>query len=226
MGPAVLVLWPLAQMTMIRNLIRIGLGMLAIAVLLASIHRTIRVPMKDGGQVSFVQPSLIGKFFCSNCTITFSPREGKTNSVELAEDEFHGPAMVLASTNTNVFYCIYDHDTDWLLIRIDLSRKFEPLPPKSPLKGGLRRAACKVERVRSYESNDWYFVANALDKMPSKQFKDQSVGLDLLVYRLRNSKGFFAKEIRGEFSTDSRYEDDNRDPVIIDYWSADPAKSP
>jgi len=210
MEAPVLVLWPLAQMTTIRNLIRVGLGMLAIAVLLAAIPRTIRVPMKDGGQVSFVQPSLIGKFFCSNCTIKFSPREGKTNSVELAQDTFDGPMMVVASTNTNVFICIYDFDVDLLLIRIDLSRKFEPLPPKSPLQGSLLGATCKIERVRSYESNDLYFVADALEKMPSKQFKDQSVGLNLLVYRLRNSQGFIAKTIRGEFSTNSRYEDDNR----------------
>ena len=198
--------------------------MLAVAVLLASIPRTIRVPLKDGGQVSFVQPSLIGKFFCSNCTITFSPREGKTNSVKLAQDYFDGPMMVLASTNTNVFFCIYDYDVDLLIIRIDLSQEFVPLRPKSPLQYVLLGSTCKIERVRSYESNDLYFVADALEKMPSRQFKDQSVGLNLLVYRLRNSKGSLAKEICAEFSNNSRYEDDNRVPV--DHGNADPPTSP
>jgi hypothetical protein len=201
-------------MKTIRKLMRIGLGMLVVVVLLASIPRTIRVPLKDGGEVSFPQPSLIGKFFSSSSTITFRPKQGKINSMDLEEDVFEGPAMVLSSTNTNVFFCIYDHDTDWLMIKIDLSQEFQPLSPQNPMHSHVLRSTCKIERVRRVDTNDWYFAAAALEKMPSKQFKDQSAGLDLLVYRLRNNQKDLAASMRNNCDS-GQYEDD--DPIPMHY---------
>jgi hypothetical protein len=193
---------------------RIGLGLLVVAVLLASISRTIHVPLTDGGYVSFLQPSLIGKFFSSSCAITFSPVHGKINSVVLDQNVFEGPLMVIPSTNTNVFLCIYDHDTDWLMIRIDLSQKFQPLSSQNPMQGHVLGSTCQIERVRRVDTNDWYFAASALEKMPSKQFKDQSVGLDLLVYRLRNDQKYLAASMRAGANS-GQYEDD--DPIPLYY---------
>jgi len=193
---------------------RIGFGMLAIAVLLASISRTIRVPLADGGYVSFPQCSLIGTFFSSNCIITFSPKQGKIDSVDLVQDYFDGPVMVMPSTNTNVFFCIYDGDVDWLVIKIDVSQEFHQIPRESPIHNLVRGSTCKIQRVRRVDTNDWDFVADALEKMPSKQFKDQSAGLDLLVYRLRNSQKDLAASLRNGVNG-GQYADD--DPIVLHY---------
>jgi hypothetical protein len=190
----------------IRKLICYGLGILAVALLLLSIPRTIRVPLKDGGSVSFNQPSLIMSIFGSTSTVKICPKTGPTNYVDLEQDWFDGPCMVLPSTNTNVFFCIYDHDVDWQLIRIDVSQPFQTIPA-GPVSGHVFHSTCKIERVLKQDTNDWNFVAATLEKMPSKQYKDQSVGINLLVYRLRTSQSYLAASMR-DFGDQGMYPGD------------------
>jgi hypothetical protein len=172
-----------------------------------SIPRTIRVPLKDGGSIIFTQHCLIpAMIFGATSEVRIYPKTGPTNYVDLEEDWFHGPCMVLPSTNTNIFFCIYDHDVDWQLIRIDASQPFQTIPG-GPLTGHVLRSTCKIERVLRQDTNDWNFVSTTLEKMPSKQYEDQSAKVTLLYYRTRYSQENLVADMR-DFGSLGMYDGD------------------
>ena len=190
-----------------RRLLVAGFGVMLFLLLSAVTHRTINIPLNGGGSVTMENPSVLEWFFTSTCAITFSPRPGIVDSVDFGQGWFDAPIMVLPSTNTNVFLCIYDHDVDWQLIRIDLSQRFQPIPLDNPLHGIVRHSTCKIDRVPKSDANDWSYVAATLDKMPGRQYREQSRGLNLLFFRLRAAQKDVAASMRN-FGDQGQYPGD------------------
>jgi len=185
-----------------------AVAVLSYVILVVCTPRAISVSLQDGGSVHWIQPSLLTKCCSSStCVITFSLGAGGTKSVNLIQNSFQGPVMVLPSSNPNIIFCIYDDDNHYELIRIDISQQFQTLDPRSALYDFVKYSAYKIEAVVPRETNDWNFVASVLDRMPASKFKDQSIGLNLLIYRLRNSQKGLSTSMR-KFGYDGPYPDE------------------
>ena len=103
--------------------------------------------------------------------ITFISEVGVTNRVTLYHNLFECPTMLLHGGRSNVFFCVYNHDVDWQLIRIELNEIFQPLPKDSPIRNLVLGSTCRIEQVSKEEKIDWDFVANILEQMSSREFK-------------------------------------------------------
>jgi hypothetical protein len=198
-----------------RYSIYIGIGLLAVVILMASTHRSVLIPLKGGGSVTMTQPSVFEGLFDSKTTIKFDPNTGEPGNVELLHSFFCSPVIVIPSTNANVFLCVYDDDVDWQLIRIDLSQKFQGVPRESPLHSIVLHSTCKIERVMKSDSdtNDWNMAAATLAKMPANQFRNQSMNLNFGVYRLPYDQKQLVASLR-TFRDHGLYPGD---PVFIQY---------
>jgi hypothetical protein len=70
----------------------------------------------------------------ASCKIWYTPKTGGPGLIELWQDTCDGPILLINSTNANVLLCLYDYDVDMRVFRIDTSKTFKPLPPKSTIK--------------------------------------------------------------------------------------------
>jgi hypothetical protein len=135
--------------------------------------RSIVVPLKSGGVARITPASTFGSLRTdASATIFCEPTGGQAGSVELWQDFFDRPIIVMASTNSNVLLCLYDFDVDLHLLRIDMAERFKPFPPGSVLTHIVCASAWSVE---SGATNDWQEVLGYLKSLPSGAFKRQSV---------------------------------------------------
>src|SRR5665213_2862809 len=124
-----------------------SVGFLTVILLLCVIHKNIEIPLIGGGSIRLTQPSVVELFFKSTSTMTFNSGPAKTDTVILRRDYFDSPVIVIPSTKSNLYFCVYDNDVDWQLIRVDVSGQFRPLPRTSPLCDVVQFATCKIERA-------------------------------------------------------------------------------
>jgi hypothetical protein len=146
--------------------------------------RSSEIRLNDYWTVRVRRAPLIQSCHGSTCTMTFLSIGKETNTVVLGQDLFDSPAFILCSANSNVFYCIYDFDVDWQLIRIDQKQPFKPPSTKNPLQAVIRPSDCKVDRVPPRDVSDWDFAAKMVEEMSRSQFHKQSLGFGLNQERL------------------------------------------
>jgi hypothetical protein len=147
--------------------------------------RSITMPMK-GGYVVRIVPAPYYRIVThivtsTKCVIYFDSSSSPSNTVELAEAYFNSPILVVQSTNVNTFWCIYDNDVDWQLLRINPTHPFRPIPKHNPIQSLVLRSTCEVERVVKADTNDWEFVAATLESMSSSQYVAASIHLPFIV---------------------------------------------
>jgi hypothetical protein len=191
-----------------------SVGFLTVILLSCVIHKTIDIPLIGGGSIRLTQPSVLELVFKSTSTMAFNSGPGKEDIVILRRDYFDSPVIVIPSTKSNLFFCVYDNDVDWQLIRVDVSGQFRPLPRTNPLCDVVQFATCKIERVLKTDTNDWNLVAIALEKMSETEYKDQSLGLNLFGYRVRADRKKLAASMRN-FGDQGQYPGDTIIPWYI-----------
>ena len=142
----------------------------------------------------------------STCEIEISTKGAKSSTVVLGQDWFDVPMLIIPSTNESVFYCVYDYDIDFQLLKFDLSQPFHALPSNNPMSAAVISATCGVERVRKVDGEDWRLVGTALQQMPSHEYKRQVLrGLDLIFFRVTTGQKFLSDSILHNFGGQGQY---------------------
>jgi hypothetical protein len=125
------------------------------------------------------------------CTASIKSTES-TNKVVFYKNAFKSPVFILTGDSPNSFYCIYDHDVDWQLIRIRLTTPQHRLNDSPVLSSMILNSDCDIQRVSKKETNAWFFAASQIEKMTDKMFRKESLCRSLsasqadLVASLRN----------------------------------------
>ena len=152
------------------------LGLLGIAfflfiVLVLTVHRKVDVAFPNGGSVKMRAASILESIGGSKCEIEIKSRSDKAAQLTLRQDWFDGPLMVIETTNKNVFLCVYDHDVDFQLLRIDLDQKFVVPPPQVVMSSSILTSTCKIERVPKGDVADWAEAAAAIQQMSAGRYR-------------------------------------------------------
>ena len=187
--------------------------LLYVAAVLLFPHR-INCVYANGDSVSIWEPSFLGAVASGTCIVQISSESGKCATVRLREGCFDLPLVVVPSANKDVFYCIYDHDVDFLIVKIDLGRGFSPPPKDGPLSENILPSSCAVARVRNFDTNNWVPAVAALEAMPPDQFNRQVIGgLRLGFCHLHTAQQVAVDELRN-YGSQGGY---NGDTVIPTY---------
>src|SRR5450756_40449 len=86
--------------------------------------------LANGDLIQVRSPSALESFNVATCSIYIKTKSGTDARIKLSQSWYDLPFMVIPSTNPGVFYCLYDYDTDFQLLKIDTNRKFSQ-PPKN-----------------------------------------------------------------------------------------------
>jgi hypothetical protein len=186
----------------------IAIGLLLCVIAIASVHRTVKVVFKGGGAAELKPASLLASIFGAKCVIAIESISGKKATIDLLQDRFNGPLTVVATTNENIFLCIYNYDVDIQILRIDLTQKFHTLQTGDFLLGTVLESTCKVDRVKRGDSNDWNTAVAGLKQMTSKEYKQEATGLDLGLFRIQTNQGRLLASLRN-FGDQGIYPDDS-----------------
>jgi hypothetical protein len=166
------------------------------------IPRTVITRFKDGAWVKMHSESL-------TCLVEIKTKRGKGSTLILAQDWCDGPMLMIPSTNEDVFYCVYDYDVDFQLLRINLNQPFHALPSNGPMSTVVIRSGCGVNRVLKTDNAAWQYVGGVLEEMPPREYKRAVLeGLDLVVYRLTTDQKFLADSILHKFGGQGQYPGD------------------
>jgi hypothetical protein len=139
------------------------------------------------------------------CVVTLERTNRVIATIVFRKDMWDEPFFLSRATN-NTFFCIYDNDINWLLFRIDVDRGFAPIPAGSPLAYRVISSSCCVEMVSQTENPEWNRVADRLETMGKRAFRDQCIGplpfqsatkreLEVAMRHLGNA-GYYARESR------------------------------
>lgn len=157
----------------IGSLILIFLGSIFIA---AFLPRRFNIRLIGSWSVQIRRPSLCESASGSICTMTFTAG-GRKRNVDLTENCFNYPVLILASADSNAVYCLYDFDIDWQLIKLNLDQSFTPLPQNSPISGIVQHCECGVQRITRADDKEWKWAADEVENMSYHEFRQQCIGL-------------------------------------------------
>ena len=92
------------------------------------------------------------------------------------------PILIIPAQAKDVFYCVYDDDAYDILLKFNLSRKYEapqiPLDRFEPLKNILISSTFDIKTVVKTDSVSWQFVSNSILGMSAKEFESNSVVIE------------------------------------------------
>jgi hypothetical protein len=146
-------------------------------IFVVTVRHVANIPLNNHWSVRIRQPSFVKTIFGSTCRMTFTSKNGATNTVDFNQDYFNCPVFVLPSAESNALFCVYDYDVDWQLIKFTFNEPFTSIAADSPLWGMVTHCDCKVERITRGEVSNWNWVADAVGKMSSHEFRNQSLSL-------------------------------------------------
>jgi hypothetical protein len=136
-------------------------GMTVIFLALAvSWPQHIKTILGSGGSIKIHAASILQPF-SATCAIHLESKSGMSAETDLVQGWLDGPLIVVPSPDENIFYCVYDHDTDFQLLRIDLKAPFVPPARNTSLGDAILSSTCAVHRVKPGETNDWNAAAAA-----------------------------------------------------------------
>ena len=173
-----------------------AIGFVIFIAVLGVIHPKIEMTFKAGGSAEIEPSSLLASVRGANCRITLRTKLGKSATIGLLQTLIDAPLILIPSSNEDVFFCVYDYDVDFELLRIDLTQPFRPVGVGDPLRAIVLASTCRVERVLKAETNDWAFASAALKEMPAAQYThDQITGLKFGFFRIGTSQKLLFESI-------------------------------
>jgi hypothetical protein len=156
----------------------VALGIALVALLPALIPWSKRVPLGNG-YARFTKPPFVRAIFPeAHGTISYYCANGQAGTVDLWQNIFDGPVMLIPAAETNVLICVYDFDTCIKLLKIHTDRPFKPLPSDSYLNSILFSCTSEIEDGASH----WDEVTDYLLKVSQKDFYQQTVSVGLRGY--------------------------------------------
>jgi len=169
------------------RLFAVLLFVLVIAVLLLPQH--IDTTLKSGASIAVYAPSFLASAAGGTCVISIKLKSGIMAQTDLVQGVLHTPLIVIPSTDGNIFYCIYDHDTDFQLLKFDLNHTFHPLAKDETMTSSILNSSCEVVRVKSGDTNDWVAAAEILQEMSPNEYNRQVIGgLRLGLFRFHTDR--------------------------------------
>ena len=149
------------------------LGFVILFIIYLLVPHSKTIPLAKGAQARVETASLLRSFRPeASCKIWYTPKSGPTGLIELWQDEFDGPMLLISSTNTNVLLCLYDYDVDMRLFRIDTTTAFRPLPPSSSINRILFTSTWDIK----YGLNaDWDEVEDYLRNASNSDFRKHHI---------------------------------------------------
>jgi hypothetical protein len=130
----------------------------------------VTLSVRGWGVIHSTSSSLLRYIPRDKCILKFVSNEGVINQVTFHQDFFRSPILIIPSTRTNTFFCVYDNDVNWQLIRIDLGQQFRPLPQESPLRNRVLQSTCAIDRVSKQDFGTWTFVAETLENSNASNY--------------------------------------------------------
>ena len=136
------------------------------------------------GQCELESPRSFKLYLGSFCSMTFVSKYKETNTVALSQGPYDAPSLIIRSPESNAFYCVYDFDVDWQLIKIHLKKPYKPLPKDNPLCEIVLQSDCEIERITRGGVSDWNSAAETVARMSPSEFRKQSLGYRFLFPRI------------------------------------------
>ena len=133
--------------------------LLAIILLAACIQPTAQSTLPGGDVVYLKGASLFQSVGGSSYRIIIQDVSKGTGQIELWQDLFHGPIVVVQAPELNGFLCLYEFDTDLRLIRIDPNLPFIPFTKSSCLPAIVCSSTWRIDEAKI---KDWQHILNCL----------------------------------------------------------------
>jgi hypothetical protein len=170
------------------------LGVLYVATI-ASIQRYIYASLKNGDSVGIRLGSVRNSIPHGECEINLKTSSGRNGRVVLYEDWFNLPVIVLPATASNVFLCVYDYDTEFRLLKINLNQPPHLKLTNTFLKANVIDSTCQIDAV---EANDpaWAEAHDRLQELPARDYKRGATGLNLLFCYLQTDRKLLLGALR------------------------------
>jgi hypothetical protein len=142
-------------------------------------NRTTDLRLVGGSAISVKLPSFFGSFCDSQCSITFTSKQGDVGTVDLYSGFFENPIMMIVPTNDNVLLCLYNFDVDIRLLKIDTGKAVQSLSLTNELGAIVCASPWNVEPGTD---SDWETVIACLEQTQAKVFTTQPVSVLYLEY--------------------------------------------
>ena len=167
-----------------------------LAILLGGMmNPSVKVNFTNGGLLQAELCSLFRTIQGGTCTIHLKSRSGKWGRIELLQGAFNAPVMVIPSNNENTFYCVYDYDVDFQLIKFDLSKPFKLATDRIVLDAIVKRSTCEVARVRKADAGDWLTACKYLDALSSSEYKARVFGVRIGFFSIHTAQRLLIKSM-------------------------------
>jgi len=147
-------------------------------------HRIMHVKFPNGDLVQVRPASFCAAVWGSQCSIKYTPLNGKSGTIHLWQDFFRRPIVVIPASRSNVLLCLYEFDTGLYLLKIDANRSFEPLPATAS--SALRAIVCaSAWEVRDAKITDWQQALKYLKEAEPRALRRSGLWR-LALYRKQN----------------------------------------
>jgi hypothetical protein len=190
--------------TLIKYAALIAVVFLLCILVIVTIHRKIDVKFKNGGSVKMRAAAILGSRSGSTCRVEIDSKSGKHAGLDLFQDWANMPLMVIPTTNEDVFLCIYDYDVDFQLLRLDLSKKYQPLKASVFIRANVSRSDCEVTRVLKTDADDWSNAVDTIQQMSAHQYRRGANGLELGIFSLHTTQKTLLNSLRN-FGNQDQY---------------------
>jgi hypothetical protein len=159
----------------LKVLVLIAVGLLSIIALMGIIHRSIDVPLSNGGSVRITPASLWRSCWsAASCKITYQPKGMEAGTIVLWQDFFDEPIIVMPAADGKKLMCLYEFDVDLRLFKIDPTKPFKPIPATSW--GCLDRILySSTWEVEEAEIGDWQEALEYLKNLQPSAFMHEVV---------------------------------------------------
>jgi hypothetical protein len=149
-----------------------GIALVVVSLLLPSGGSQTSVLLSNGGSVRISTVSTLREMQPgATAQIDYRPPGQKSGTITLLQDFFDGPVLAVPARDTNLLFCLYDHDGRFRLIKFNCSKAFVPFTSTNMLKFIVISSPWEVQ---SAEVSDWQEAYAYLKKMNQREFRRQS----------------------------------------------------
>ncbi len=164
---------------------------LTLAVVLTGLSVTTRIPLGNKTFVRVRTPSFWKALSGAPCALDYRSALGRGESVgtiTLWRDLVNMPTLLIADGNDGSFFCLYQFDMDWRLLRIDPRRRFVSFP--SDNWSCLSNEVCSTPwEIKEADLSEWQRSLATVVRMSSSEFKRQRIPIYTLAgLRLGDSR--------------------------------------
>jgi hypothetical protein len=150
----------------------IALGFLILTGAILCWHTTASIPMAAGGKIELKSASLLSSICGSECVLEYKTSSTTSGRIELFQDLFKWPVIVIPSTNSGVFLCLIYNDVDVQLLRFDTTQAFKTVPRRTHIARLVLTSSCDYGEANF---DEWCFVRRRLNQMSTHEFRKLSL---------------------------------------------------